>query len=114
MDDDFTPLFNPLPSVMVVGVPDALEAACAAALEPIKVLRVAHGAAALPRMLANHPLIIIIGASIPEKEVQAIVQHAEAIGAPVLRERDLDMSLLDLQLKTAMRATTKARATRGM
>jgi hypothetical protein len=114
-EDETTPLFQVAPSVMLVALDDELAAACARASEPARALRVAHTPAALQRMVAHMPLVIVIGASVVAHEVEAIRHHAEAIGARVMMETELEQgAALDVQLKAAVRAAFQARSTHGM
>jgi hypothetical protein len=114
-DDETTPLFQVAPSVMFVALPDDLAAACARAAEPARALRVAHAPAALQRMVTHLPLVIIIGGKVPANDADSIRHHAEAIGARVMKEDELQPGeALDVQLKAAVRMAFHARSTQGM
>jgi len=114
-DEETTPLFQVAPSVMMVALSDELAAACARASAPARALRVAHAPAALQRMVAHLPLVIVIGAAVQADDVEAIRHHAEAIGARVMIEAELETGdALDVQLAAAVRIAFRARSTEGM
>jgi hypothetical protein len=114
-DEETTPLFQVAPSVLLVAIPDGLAAACRRAAEPARTLRVAHAPAALQRMVTVLPLVIIIGTAIPAADGEAIRHHAEAIGARVMHESDLEEGeALDVQLRAAVRIAYHSRSTNGM
>ncbi len=113
-DDDATPIFSALPSVMFVGLSDALAEACSPGCDPVLILKVAHPAAALQRMVATHPLLLILGKSVNKANEDAIRQHATAIGSEILLETDLMMDELDAQLRVTVRQAMRARTLRSM
>lgn len=113
-DEDYTPIFNALPSVMFVGLGEELAQACAKGCDPVLVLKVAHAAAALARMVATHPLLLILGARVKPDSEEEIRQHAVAIGAEVLLERDLQLQGLDAQLGGLVRQSMRARERRSL
>jgi alkanesulfonate monooxygenase SsuD/methylene tetrahydromethanopterin reductase-like flavin-dependent oxidoreductase (luciferase family) len=113
-DDDKTPIFNPLPTVMLVGLPDDIAEACAKAADPVSTLRVAHAAAAMQRMVSTLPLVILIGASISEKDEDALRQQATAIGALVKSEREVGGPALAEQIFDVLKVAVRDRPLRSM
>lgn len=113
-DDDMTPVFNPLPTVMLVGLADDLAEACAKAADPVTTLRVAHAAAAMQRMVSTLPLVILIGASVSAKDEAALRQQAEAVGSLVRSEREYAGEALAEQVFTALKIAVRDRPLRSM
>ena len=113
-DDDKTPIFNPLPTVMLVGLADDLAEDCAKAADPVSTLRVAHAAAALQRMVSTLPLVILIGASVSEKDEEALRQQATAIGALVRSEREVGGPGLAAQVFDVLKVAVRDRPLRSM
>jgi hypothetical protein len=112
--DDYTPIFNAIPCVMFVGLGDDAAKVCAQGCEPMKILKVAHAAAALPRMVTTHPLLVILGASVPPAGEEEIRQHALALGTEVLPVSQLDAAAPVEQLKSLVRQALLARSLRSM
>ena len=113
-DDDFTPFFNPVPSVMFVAVGEDLADVCAKGCEPVLVLRVAHAAAALQRMVATHPLLLLLGHAVSAADEDALRQHAGAIGTVVVAERELNLEGQEDWMREAIRGAIRARSTHSM
>jgi hypothetical protein len=80
-----TPLFQPVPSIMLVGLDTELAAACEHAFPSLLVLRVGHGAAAVERMLVTRPLVVVVGENLARSEVALVTECARDIQAEVLR-----------------------------
>ncbi|HEX4446438.1 MAG TPA: hypothetical protein VH044_06875 [Polyangiaceae bacterium] len=81
-----TPIFQPVPSLMLVGVAGDVADGCARAFPALLVLRVGHTAAAVERMMVTRPLVVVLGAELPRGDVEFVVQCARDIQAEVLRE----------------------------
>ena len=81
-----TPIFQPVPSVMFVGSDEELARECAEALPALPLLRVAHAAGAVERMLVTRPLVVVIDASIKDTTVAPVIDCAADIRAEVIRE----------------------------
>ena len=113
-NDDYTPIFNAIPCVMFIGLADDVADVCALGCQPMKILKVAHAAAALPRMVATHPLLVILGAEVPATAEDEVRQHAAALGAEVLLESQLDPAAPLDQLKALVRQAILARSLRSM
>ena len=80
-----TPIFQPVPCLMVVGSDDGLANEAARALPGITHLRVAHVAAAVERMLVTRPLVVIVDESVAGADFERVAECARDIRAEILR-----------------------------
>jgi hypothetical protein len=80
-----TPLFQPVPSIMLVGLDAELAAECERVLPSVLVLRVGHGAAAVERMLVTRPLVVVLGEAVGRTDSALVSECAHDIQAEVLR-----------------------------
>jgi hypothetical protein len=73
------------PTAMMVGLPDALAAACAAPLIEggLRVLRVGHAAAACERIPVIMPQLVVIPAGIGKVDAEVLTDGCVAVGAEV-------------------------------
>ena len=95
---------------MLVGVPAEASDEVASALAPLKVLKVAHVPAACERMIANWPLVVVLGSRPREAELEAIRATALDISAQVVILSDHpDAARLRLELAAATRAAIQMR-----
>jgi hypothetical protein len=79
-----TPIFQPVPSLMLVGVDGDLADECSRAFPEFLVLRVGHAAAAVERMLVTRPLVVVLGDVAPAEDAELVVACARDICAEVL------------------------------
>ena len=95
---------------MLVGVPPEAADDVAAALSPLKILKVAHVPAACDRMVKTWPLVVVLGARPREAEFDAIRATALDISAQVVvLTNHPDPARLRLELTAAKRAATLMR-----
>jgi hypothetical protein len=87
-----TPIFQPVPSLMLVGLASELADECARAFPALLVLRVGHSAAAVERMMVTRPLVVLLGTELPRGDAEFVAQCARDIQAEVLRESNLSAS----------------------
>jgi hypothetical protein len=79
--------FRPSPAVMLVAIERKLAQELMSAIY-LPVLVVAHASAACPRMLATHPLAILVGDQVARTDLDALEETATSIGAEVLHLAD--------------------------
>jgi hypothetical protein len=105
-----TPLLFRAPSAMLVNVPADLADEVAAGLAPLKILRVAHVAAACERMVANWPLVVVLGPRAKPAELEAIRATALDVSAQLVVLVDSPrLERLRLELAAATRAAVQMR-----
>jgi hypothetical protein len=105
-----TPLLFRTPSAMLVNVPAERSDDVAAALAPLKVLKVAHVPAACERMIANWPLVVVLGSRPKDAELEAIRATALDISAQVVIMTDHpDAARLRMEFAAATRAAIQMR-----
>jgi hypothetical protein len=97
-----TPIFQPVPSVMLVAVDPQLADDCATAFPAIRTLRVGHSAAAVERMLVTRPLVVLLGSDLVGSEIALVVDCARDIQAEVLRTANIDRSDLAAAVQEAI------------
>jgi hypothetical protein len=105
-----TPIFQPVPCVMVVGSDDVLADEVARALPGISHLRVAHGAGAVERMLVTRPLVVILDESIVGADFERVAECARDIRAEILRASIPLRANLEPSLRSAVLGAERARA----
>jgi hypothetical protein len=105
-----TPIFQPVPSLMVVGSDDELADEAARALPEMLHLRVAHGAAAVERMLVTRPLVVIVDASVASVDFERVAECARDIRAEILRTSIPLRANLETSLRSAVLRAERARA----
>jgi hypothetical protein len=97
-----TPIFQPVPSLMLVGVAPELADDCARAFPAVRALRVGHSAAAVERMLVTRPLVVVLGDELHASEVELVKDCARDIQAEVLRASSVDRSDLAASVREAL------------
>jgi hypothetical protein len=97
-----TPVFNPPPCIMVIGLDDAVAKACADAARPIPALRVRRAGVARDRVLTTWPLVILAS---PADEAE-ILDAARAVGATLILT---DTPVSAETLRNAVVAAARAR-----
>jgi hypothetical protein len=81
-----TPLFHPAASLMLVGCDDVVAEECLGAFPGLLVLRVAHAAAAVERMLVTRPLVVLLGEELAQgREDGLVIECANDIRAEIVR-----------------------------
>jgi hypothetical protein len=81
-----TPLFHPAPSMMLVGCDDDIIEECQRAFPELLVLRVAHAAAAVERMLVTRPLVVLLSPELTQaREDRLVIECAHDIRAEIVR-----------------------------
>jgi hypothetical protein len=107
-----TPIFQPVPSLMVVGSDDGLVDEVARALPEIHRLRVAHAAGAVERMLVTRPLVVIVDESVAGADFERVAECARDIRAEILRASIPLRANLEASLRSAVLGAERARAER--
>ncbi len=102
---------TPIPSVMLVGVPEELAARCSEQLVPIPVLRVGHAAAAAERVAVTRPLVMLVGEADAD-DVEHLADLGRAAGCELVRVRELG-SLDDVPKRLENIAVSCARRRSG-
>jgi len=105
-----TPIFQPVPCLMVVGSDDGLANEAARALPGITHLRVAHVAAAVERMLVTRPLVVIVDESVAGADFERVAECARDIRAEILRASIPLRANLEASLHSALVGAERARA----
>lgn len=88
MNQGPTRKLTPIPSVMLVGVPEDLAAQCSEQLNPIPVMRVGHPAAAAQRVAVTRPLVMLVGEASAE-EVEHLVDLGRGAGCEIVHVAEL-------------------------
>jgi hypothetical protein len=105
-----TPLAFRAPSAMLVAVATDAVDDVTSALSPLKVLKVAHVPAACERMIANWPLVVVLGSRPKESELEAIRATALDVSAQLVILSDHpNAARLRLELAAAKRAAVQMR-----
>jgi hypothetical protein len=105
--------FRPTPSAMLVAVPDDLAARCAATLEPLRMIRVAHAAAACERMAVTLPRVVVVVDTLLPNDRTMLEERAIACGAQlVFVSAGADPEALDVILREAAATSAKKRGSR--
>lgn len=97
-----TPIFQPVPSLMLVGLESGVADECVRAFPSLRVLRVSHSAAAIERMLVTRPLVVLLGPELPRGDAAAVAEIARDIRAEVLRAEELAPGTLVPQLRASV------------
>jgi hypothetical protein len=104
-----TPIFQPVPSLMVVGADDGLADEVARSVPGLAHLRVAHAAAAVERMLVTRPLVVIVDESVAGADFERLVESARDIRAEVLRVSSATRASLEASLQSAVLSAERSR-----
>ncbi len=96
-----TPIFQPVPSLMLVGLEADLAEECTRAFPELLVLRVGHSAAAVERMLVTRPLVVVLGVAI-EGTDGAVLECARDIQAEILRESSVSRAELAATVRASL------------
>jgi hypothetical protein len=105
-----TPIFQPVPCLMVVGSDDGLADEIARALPGITHLRVARAAGAVERMLVTRPLVVIVDESVAAVDFERIAECARDIRAEILRAPMPLRADLEASLRSAVLGAERTRA----
>jgi hypothetical protein len=105
-----TPIFQPVPCLMVVGSDDGLADEAARAFPGITHLRVGHAAAAVERMLVTRPLVVIVDESVAGADFERVADCARDIRAEILRASIPLRANLEASLRSAVVGAERARA----
>jgi hypothetical protein len=105
-----TPIFQPVPCLMVVGPDDELADEAARALPGITHLRVAHAAGAVERMLVTRPLVVIVDESVAGADFEHVAECARDIRAEILRASIPPPANFEPLLRSAVLRAERARA----
>jgi hypothetical protein len=98
-----TPLFHPAPSLMLVGCDDAVTEACQRAFPELLVLRVAHAAAAVERMLVTRPLVVLLSVELTQaREDRLVIECAHDIRAEIVRAWTVPLAELQASIRDAL------------
>ena len=92
------------PTALLVGLTDELAAACHQSLSDggLKVLRVAHVAAATERIPVVMPQLVVTVSSLPPDEIDVLRDRCLAVGAEILQiTAEQDRRALGVLLKEA-------------
>jgi hypothetical protein len=109
-----TPQFQPVPSVMVVGLDEPRAAICARVVAPLPVLRVAHAQAAFERMLVTWPLVLVLRETAAADEVTRLREGARQIGAEIVHlTQGVGEAALEAMLHEALARAESKRAEAG-
>ncbi len=100
--------------VLFVAVGEAVEAACAKGCDAIRVLRVASPVEAMKLIVELHPILVLVGESISAADEDAILQHAGATGAVLVRQREVDVFAAEEWMRESVRAAVRLRAIRSI
>jgi hypothetical protein len=105
-----TPLFQPVPSVMFVGIDGELVDDCVTALPHLSVLRVKHAAGAVERMVVTRPLVVVVGDAVPAPDLATVVECASDIRAEVLEASAAPREDLASRIRSAALVAERRRA----
>lgn len=92
------------PTAMLIGLADELASTCGAILTStgLKVLRVAHVAAACERIPVAMPQLVLVSTTLPSDDRETITDRCVAVGAEVLRvEPNVDLQVFGELLRNA-------------
>jgi hypothetical protein len=96
-----TPIFQPVPSLMFVGLEGDVADECAKAFPGMLILRVGHAAAAVERMLVTRPLVVVVG-EIASSETYLVEENARDIQAEVVHASRVPRRELPGTLRASM------------
>ncbi len=105
-----TPIFQPVPSLMVVGSDDRLADEVARAIPGMTHLRVIYAAGAIERMPVTRPLVVIVDESVGGADYERVAECARDICAEVLRASIPLRANLEASLRSAILGAERARA----
>jgi hypothetical protein len=98
-----TPMFHPVPSLMLVGCEADLAEEFQRAFPGLRVLRVAHASAAAERMLVTRPLVVLLGEEIVDKrDDKLVIECAGDIRAEVIRVAGVPRETLPDEVRAAL------------
>src|SRR5580693_5441369 len=97
-----TPIFQPVPSLMLVGIEAEVADECGRAFPSMLLLRVGHAAAAIERMLVTRPLVVLLGSALPRPDADAVAEIARDIRAEVIRAGDVASATLVARLRASI------------
>jgi hypothetical protein len=104
---------QPTPSAMLVGLPEPLAARCAAALGDLRIIRVAHVAAACERMPITLPRLAVVVDGASENDLATIKERAIACGVElVIVAPNVDDGALAALLTNAAETAAKRKGAR--
>jgi hypothetical protein len=109
-----TLFFRASPVVMFVAVGPELEEACEKGCDPIRVVKFTDPAEAMREIVAKHPLLVLLGDSISAADDDAILQHATATGAVLVRLREVDAFAAEEWMRESVRAAARLRTIRSI
>jgi len=102
--------FTPIPCAMLVAVPAEHVDECVTLLAPLRALKVGHVRAACERMLTTRPLVVVVGGSPLEEEMDTLREIADSISSQIVILSDrLDPARRKLELAGALRAAQTTR-----
>jgi hypothetical protein len=104
-----TPIFQPVPSLMLVGLAAETADECARAFPGLLVLKVGHSAAAVERMTVTRPLVVVVGHEVPGPDADLVAQCAQDIQAQVLRESSVPPADLPATVQASLRVAEQNR-----
>jgi hypothetical protein len=113
MSDGSTFRFQPTPSAMLVGLSEPVATRCASVLSNLRIIRVAHAAAACERMPVTLPRIAVLPSSLLDHELANLKERAIACGVElVVLGANVDDGALAAMLTTAAEAAAKRKGGR--
>lgn len=105
--------FQPTPSAMLVAIPEDLAGHCAAALEPLRMIRVGHAAGACERMPVTLPRVVVAVDTLAPNDRAMLEERAIACGAQlVFVSLSADLEALTVMLREAAALSAKKRGSR--
>lgn len=85
-----TPLFRPVPSLLLIGVRATWEARLAEAMPSVLIFRLPDPTAASERILVTRPLVVLFGSPRPAPSVLTpLIDIATAVGSEIVFEDDI-------------------------
>jgi hypothetical protein len=110
---DTTFRFQPTAAAMLVGLSESVASRCAYALGTLRIIRVAHVAAACERMPVTLPRIVVVGEGLSDADANTLRERTIACGAElVVVNATLDDITLGAMLTDAAQAASKRRGGR--
>jgi hypothetical protein len=98
-----TPLFHPVPSLMLVACEADLAEEVQGAFPGLLVLRVAHASAAAERMLVTRPLVVLMGEEIVDRrDEKLVIECAGDIRAQIIRVAAVPRETLEQEVRAAL------------
>jgi hypothetical protein len=94
---------------MFVGSDDGLASECEGASPALLLLRVAHAAAAVERMLVTRPLVVVVDESVSDTDLVSLIECAADIRAEVIRAPAARRDSIAAEVRSAIPIAEKNR-----